>query len=56
MKSMKQSIVVVIVALAILGLVEFGAAVANPSITALAAQGPAAQGFYVISCLIGAVE
>ena len=50
MKSMKQSLVVVIVASAILGLVEFGAAVADPSITALAAG--VAQGFYVISCLM----
>jgi hypothetical protein len=52
MKSKKQSLAVVIVALAISGLLEIGAAVADPSITALAA-GPA-PGFYVISCLMEA--
>ena len=50
MNRKKQSLVVVVVVLVILGLVEFGAAVAGPGIAAQAA-GPA-PGFYVISCLM----
>jgi len=50
MKSTKQSLLVVIVVSTILGLVEFGAAVTYPSITALAAV--AAPGSYVISCVM----
>ena len=50
MKSKKQLLVVVIVVLAISGLLEFGAAVAEASITAQAAG--AAPGIYVISCLM----
>jgi len=48
MNRKKQSLVVV--ALVIFGLVEFGAAVADPSIAAQVAG--AARGFYVISCLM----
>jgi hypothetical protein len=49
MKKEKQSLVVVVVAFAIAGILKLGAAVAGPS-TALAAG--AAPGVYVISCLM----
>jgi hypothetical protein len=52
MKCIKYSLVIVLVASAITGLFKLGTAIADTSITALAAGPP--PGFYVISCLMEA--